>query len=260
MSFTFDVAKRSLRSLARVGRITTTHGSIETPAFVPVATHGTLKGVDPVLASRITQTMFVNTFHAIVNPPGVDAIAKCGGLHKFMNYDRPLLTDSGGFQSFSLAGDSAPPAVGERQVELKGQQRGRYEPSVMRVTEDGVLFKSYVNGDEIWLTPESSVQAQQKLGADIIIPLDELPVGTVSRSVSVYLLCSRPTVYRAALWRRRCKERIGGKRGALLSIALYLIRIKQCNVAGDMRGRVITDCVGMVSCMAARMPTCAPSR
>ena len=123
--------------------------------------------------------MFVNTYHQIVQPPGVDLIGEAGGLHRFLNYDKPILTDSGGFQVFSLGGAAATTTT--EAVELKGQQRGRYEPSVAKVTERGVHFKSYLNGDAILLTPESSVEAQQKLASDIIVPLDELPSNNLSK-------------------------------------------------------------------------------
>lgn len=134
--------------------------------------------------------MFVNTYHQLVQPPGVDVIGAAGGLHAFMNFDKPLFTDSGGFQVFSLGqqhndddndDDSTTTMIDVTKPELKGQQRGRYEASVSRLSEEGVLFKSYLNGDEIMLTPESSVEAQQKLGADIIVPLDELPSNNVSK-------------------------------------------------------------------------------
>lgn len=129
--------------------------------------------------------MFVNTYHQIVQPPGVDLIGEAGGLHRFLNYDKPILTDSGGFQVFSLGGAAASSSTNSSNdveaVELKGQQRGRYEPSVAKVTEHGVHFKSYLNGDAILLTPESSVEAQQKLASDIIVPLDELPSNNWSK-------------------------------------------------------------------------------
>jgi queuine tRNA-ribosyltransferase len=169
--------------------------SICRQAFVPVATHGTLKGVNSMTARRVVQCMFVNTYHQLVQPPGVDVIGAAGGLHRFINFDKPLFTDSGGFQVFSLGKLQQPNvdinAEGDGVVhdntidvtkpELKGQQRGRYEASVTRLSEEGVLFKSYLNGDDIMLTPESSVEAQQKLGADIIVPLDELPSNNLSK-------------------------------------------------------------------------------
>ena len=168
MAFKFELIHRSKKSRARVGKIHTPHGSIDTPGFVAVGTNATLKAIDPVWLETLNlQLMFCNTYHLIVQP-GTAVVAAAGGLHKFMNRKTPIITDSGGFQVFSLA-------YGTVFEELKSSGKKKHDGSVIKISEEGVLFRSYKNGDPIFLTPESSVQAQKELGADIIIPLDELP-------------------------------------------------------------------------------------
>ncbi|HVX00238.1 MAG TPA: tRNA guanosine(34) transglycosylase Tgt, partial [Candidatus Babeliaceae bacterium] len=158
----------SKKSRARVGKIHTPHGVIDTPNFVPVATHATLKGIDSTVANTLgIQLMFCNTYHLILHP-GSEMVKQAGGLHTFMNRQAPIITDSGGFQVFSLA-------YGGVHEELKSKGVKKNEGSVLKVSEQGVLFRSYRDGTPILLTPESSVQAQKALGSDIIIPLDELP-------------------------------------------------------------------------------------
>ena len=166
--FNFKIITTSKKSRARVGHIATPHGSIDTPNFVGVGTNGTLKGIDPVLANAMDlQLMFCNTYHLMIQP-GSNVVKNAGGLHKFINRSKPLITDSGGFQVFSLA-------YGTVFEELKSKGKKKHEGSVVKISEEGVLFRSYRNGDPLLLTPETSVQAQKDLGADIIIPFDELP-------------------------------------------------------------------------------------
>lgn len=166
--FKFELIHQSKKSRARVGRIHTPHGIIETPNFVPVATNGTLKTVDSTLLNQVdVQLMFCNTYHLLLHP-GADIIEQAGGLHTFMNRSKPLITDSGGFQVFSFA-------YGGVEQELKSQGKKKYDGSIVKINEEGVIFRSYRDGAQIILTPESSVQAQKKIGADIIIPFDELP-------------------------------------------------------------------------------------
>lgn len=164
----FTVVHQSSKSRARVCRIETAHGIIETPNFVPVATNAALKSLTAEqLDSLDVQLLFCNTYHLLLHP-GTDTVAQSGGLHTFMQRKTPIITDSGGFQVFSLA-------YGSVHQELKSSGTKQYNPGVKKISEEGVLFRSYRNGDLILLTPESSVQAQKQLGADIIIPLDELP-------------------------------------------------------------------------------------
>ncbi len=166
--FKYELIHQSKLSGARVGRIHTPHGIIDTPNFVGVGTNATLKAVDSQLADAIgLQLMFCNTYHLMLQP-GTKLIKDAGGLHTFMNRKAPIITDSGGFQVFSLA-------YGTVKDELKSKGKKKLDNAVLHIDEEGVLFRSYRNGDKVLLTPESSVQAQKDLGADIIIPLDELP-------------------------------------------------------------------------------------
>jgi len=166
--FKFETVYKSKKSRARVGKIHTPHGIINTPNFVAVGTNATLKAVDSHLAEQIDlQLMFCNTYHLMLQP-GSSVIAKAGGLHKFLNRNKPIITDSGGFQVFSLA-------YGSVKDELKSKGKKKLDGTVLKINEEGVLFRSYRDGAKVLLTPETSVQAQKDLGADIIIPLDELP-------------------------------------------------------------------------------------
>lgn len=166
--FNFELIHKSKKSRARVGKIYTPHGIIDTPNFVAVGTNGTLKAVDNALIEQIgIQLMFCNTYHLIVHP-GSNVVAQAGGIHKFINRKLPIITDSGGFQVFSLA-------YGTVKDELKSKGIKRHTEAVLKINEEGVLFRSYRDGSMILLTPETSIQAQKEIGADIIIPFDELP-------------------------------------------------------------------------------------
>jgi queuine tRNA-ribosyltransferase len=166
--FRFEILHRSKTSRARVGRIITPHGVIDTPNFVAVGTNGTLKSLDNCMVDSIgLQLMFCNTYHLMLQP-GVEVVRNAGGLHRFINRKMPIITDSGGFQVFSLA-------YGSVASELKSCGSKKQDGHVLKISEEGVLFRSYRDGKMVLLTPESSIQAQKALGADIIIPFDELP-------------------------------------------------------------------------------------
>jgi queuine tRNA-ribosyltransferase len=142
---------------ARLGRLTTPHGVVETPAFMPVGTQGSVKGLTPDDLKTVgTQIVLANTYHLFLRP-GPEIIRDLGGLHRFMGWDGPILTDSGGFQVYSLA-------------------------ALRKVSEEGVRFRSHLDGSAQLLTPEISIQVQQALGADIIHPLDECLAHPASRS------------------------------------------------------------------------------
>jgi preprotein translocase YajC subunit len=142
----FELAARD--GAARLGRLTTAHGSVDTPAFMPVGTYGTVKAMSPdELQALGAQIVLGNTFHLWLRP-GLDVIAAHGGLHRFMGWPGPILTDSGGFQVFSLG-------------------------ALRKVTEEGVKFQSPVNGDACFLTPEESMRIQRVLDADIVMVFDE---------------------------------------------------------------------------------------
>lgn len=167
MTFRFEILHQSSRSNARVGRIHTPHGTIDTPSFVAVGTNGTLKGLDNTVVDSLgLELMFCNTYHLLLQP-GRDVVREAGGLHTFIGRKHPIITDSGGFQVFSLA-------YGGVANELKSRGLKKQDGTVLKVSEDGVVFRSYRNGEAVTLTPESSVDAQKDFGADIIIPLDEL--------------------------------------------------------------------------------------
>ena len=166
--FKFEILHKSKKSRARVGKIHTPHGVIDTPNFVAVGTNGTLKALDNKFTEQLNQQlMFANTYHLLVQP-GTEIIEKAGGIHKFINRNMPIITDSGGFQVFSLA-------YGGVHNELKSRGTKKHNGSVVKITEEGVLFRSYKDGSKILLTPESSIEAQKKIGADIIVAFDELP-------------------------------------------------------------------------------------
>src|SRR3984957_15962438 len=137
-------------SHARLGRVTTRHGVYDTPAFMPVGTQGTIKGVLPDhVAATGSQIILANTYHLMLRP-GETVVAELGDLHRFMAWPGPILTDSGGFQVLSLV-------------------------ALNRLTDEGVTFKSHIDGKMIHLTPERSIEVQNALGADIIMIFDECP-------------------------------------------------------------------------------------
>lgn len=166
--FRFELIHLSKKSRARVGKIHTPHGEIDTPNFVAVGTNGTVKALDNAAVQEIgLQLMFCNTYHLLLQP-GAEIVKQAGGLHQFINRKMPIITDSGGFQVFSLA-------YGSVADELKSRGTKKQGGSVLKISEEGVLFRSYRDGSKVLLTPESSIDVQKDLGADIIIPFDELP-------------------------------------------------------------------------------------
>jgi queuine tRNA-ribosyltransferase len=166
--FRFELIHTSTKSRARVGRIHTPHGIIETPNFVAVGTNGCIKALDSNMVKQLgVQLIFCNTYHLIVQP-GTNIVKNAGGIHTFMNRSTPIITDSGGFQVFSLK-------YGSVHDELKSRGTKRSENSIVKITEEGVTFRSYRDGTKIVLTPETSIQAQKDIGADIMISFDELP-------------------------------------------------------------------------------------
>ena len=146
--FWYELKHVCKQSGARYGILHTPHGDVETPMFMPVGTLATVKGISPEqLKEMNSQVILSNTYHLWLRP-GEDVVKQAGGLHKFMNYDGPILTDSGGFQVFSL-----------------GKTR--------KIEEEGVTFKSIVDGKKLFLSPEKAIQIQNDLGADIIMSFDE---------------------------------------------------------------------------------------
>jgi queuine tRNA-ribosyltransferase len=166
-NFAFTVTATDRATRARRGRIETPHGAIETPAFLFCATKAAVKAATPAQAEAAgTQAILANTYHLMLQP-GAETVARLGGLHRFMGWDRPLMTDSGGFQIFSL---------GEAADE---DENGR--AALVRVTEEGARFRSHLDGSAHLLTPERSIEIQRTLGADLVVALDECPPSRLSR-------------------------------------------------------------------------------
>lgn len=166
---------------ARIGNLTTPHGIIETPNFIPVGTQGTVKALSPKDLKEIgIQVVLANTYHLMLRP-GDELIKKLDGLHKFMNWDRPIMTDSGGFQVFSL-GVALEHGVGKllRENDKPGLnlnlQTGFVgsKPRLNKITEEGVEFQSHLDGSKHILTPEKSMQIQTNLGSDLVVAFDDL--------------------------------------------------------------------------------------
>lgn len=165
-NFRFQINAKAQRSKARCGLLTTPSGTIETPNFIFCGTKGAMKGVTTDQAkSAGAEIILANTYHLFVNP-GPDMVAEHGGLHKMMNWKGPMLTDSGGFQIFSLG-------HGGVADEIKGRNRSKNPKTLAKIDEDGAVFRSYVDGKIHRLTPELSIDIQRKLGADLVLVLDE---------------------------------------------------------------------------------------
>jgi len=171
----FEILKKSKKSKARLGLLKTEHGVVETPAFVGVATKATIKTLSTEDVERTGMQMLIaNTFHLHLRP-GENIVKAHGGVHKFMGWKRPMMTDSGGFQVFSL-GFGTDHGVGK--ILKKGEERTIEEgmqPQKIKITEKGVEFRSPVDGTKLFLGPKESIAIQEKIGADIILAFDECP-------------------------------------------------------------------------------------
>lgn len=186
-NFYFELKHICKQTGARYGILHTPHGDVETPMFMPVGTLATVKFLSPEELKEIGSGVILsNTYHLWLRP-GEDVVAAAGGLQKFMHYDGPMLTDSGGFQVFSLA-DSR------------------------KITEEGVHFKSHLNGDPLFLSPEKSIQIQNKLGADIIMSFDECPPYPATYD---YM---KNSVERTLRWAKRGKDAHSNPNQALFGI------------------------------------------
>ena len=173
--------------LARRGRLTLAHGTVDTPAFMPVGTYGTVKAMSPAeLKDLGAQMVLGNTFHLWLRP-GMTVIEAHGGLHRFMGWDGPILTDSGGFQVFSLG-------------------------ALRKITEEGVKFASPVNGDRLFLTPEESMRIQRVLNSDIVMIFDECIAYPADRA------CAADSMRLSLRWAERCRRSHDGNSNALFGI------------------------------------------
>lgn len=195
--FEYEILKECKSTGARIGRFHTPHGSFETPIFMPVGTQATVKAVTPRDLKEIgAQVILSNTYHLYLRP-GHELVKEAGGLHKFMNWDRPILTDSGGFQVFSLS-------------------------DLREIKEEGVYFRSHLDGSTHFIGPEESMEIQNALGADIIMAFDECAPYPCS-----YEEAAR-AVERTTRWAIRCKEAHKRQDQALFGII-------QGNVYKDLR-------------------------
>jgi len=189
-NFKFETLHRDPASRARLGRLTTPHGTIETPNFIFCGTKASIKNVstDAMREAR-TDIILANTYHLMIQP-GADLVEKMGGLHKFMQWDGPMMTDSGGFQIFSMG-------HGGIADEIKGRNRGG-DKSLLKVSEEGARFKSYKDGTTLNLTPEESIDIQRKLGADLIYQFDECTAYHDDRDYT------EKSMHRSHRWGDRC--------------------------------------------------------
>ncbi len=172
-AISFEVEHQDQETSARTGRLQTPHGEIQTPIFMPVGTAGTVKGMKPRDLLEVgSQIILGNTYHLFLRP-GHELVRQMGGLHKFMSWDKPILTDSGGFQVFS-------------QAELR------------KITEEGVEFRSYLDGSKMWMGPEESMEVQEALGVDIIMAFDECVALPATRDKI------QDAMDRTTRWLKRC--------------------------------------------------------
>jgi queuine tRNA-ribosyltransferase len=208
MAVRYELIKTCRQTGARLGLLHTPHGTIETPVFMPVGTQATVKTMSPEeLEAMDARIILGNTYHLFIRP-GHDIVREAGGLHRFMNWNRAILTDSGGFQVFSLAENR-------------------------KITEEGVHFRSHLNGDPLFLSPEVAMEVQNALGADIIMAFDECPPYPADRS---YVDRS---LERTARWAERClKAHARPREQALFGIVqggVYAdLRTKSANLLTSM--------------------------
>lgn len=182
----FQVVKKQKGSGARTGILTTPHGQVHTPAFMPVGTKGTVKGVQPEeLADMGAEIILGNTYHLHLRP-GEQLIKDMGGLQKWTNWNKPMLTDSGGFQVFSLGSGKDYSGTEEKKTQVK-------------ITEDGVEFRSHLDGTKHFFSPKIAMQIQADLGADVIMAFDECAPGTSDKEYA------RKAMDRTHAWAVECK-------------------------------------------------------
>lgn len=184
----YECTKICKQSGARLGKVVTPHGEFETPVFMPVGTQASVKGMSPDEMKAIgAKIILSNTYHLYMRP-GSDIVREAGGLHQFMHWDRPILTDSGGFQVFSLSG-------------------------LRNIKEEGVTFKSHIDGSKHFISPEEAIRIQHDLGADIIMAFDECIPYPADHDYA------KKSLERTTRWAKRCKEaHVHSDRQALFGI------------------------------------------
>ncbi|PZO88317.1 MAG: tRNA guanosine(34) transglycosylase Tgt [Micavibrio aeruginosavorus] len=169
----FEVTFKDPKSGARLGKLTTPHGTIETPNYIFCGTKASIKNLSPYqMREAKTDIILANTYHLMIQP-GADLVEKMGGLHKFTGWNGPMLTDSGGFQVFSMGNGSC-------ADEIKGRNRQQRE-NLLKINEEGAFFRSYLDGRKLCLNPEISMDIQRKLGADLIVQMDECTAYQVTK-------------------------------------------------------------------------------
>ena len=226
-NFCWKIKKKLQHSKARLGTISTPHGDIETPAFIFCATKAALKSFTTRDAKENnTQIILSNTYHLMLQP-GSELIAKHGGLHKFIDWKGPMLTDSGGFQIFSLG-------YGSVADEIKGRKtNSKNTKTLLNITEEGAIFKSYIDGTNLLLSPEKSIQIQRDLGADFIVVFDECTPFNIDKDYTY------KSMLRSHRWSKRSinafnsKIKYNSKEGSAGSQELY--GIIQGGIYKDMR-------------------------
>src|SRR4051812_30646345 len=165
----FEIRTRDAGSRARTGTLKLHHGEVRTPAFVPLATKAVVKTLEVREAAELGYDMVLgNTFHLFLTP-GHELIAKLGGLHDFMRWDNPVITDSGGFQVFSMGHGTVADEIKGRAPQSSGERAG----AILRIEEEGVTFRSYLDGSTKFIGPETSMAVQAALGSDIALVFDE---------------------------------------------------------------------------------------
>ena len=188
----FKIQEKDQKSKARAGVIHTLHGDLETPMIMIVGTRATVKSMTPRQLEEIgVPVVLCNTYHLFLTP-GEDLIHESGGLHQFMNWPKPIFTDSGGFQIFSMG-------HGTVAEEIKGKSNMNREKTLLKISEEGASFRSYLDGSIHSLTPEKSIQIQHKLGADMIAVLDECTPFHVQKSYT------EDSMHMTHRWLERCQ-------------------------------------------------------
>jgi len=236
----FEITHKDPNSRARIGRLKTPHGTIETPNFIFCGTKASVKAVLPKdLIEAQTDIILANTYHLMLQP-GADIIERMGGLHKFMNWNGPMLTDSGGYQIFSLGHGSV-------SNEIKGSGSRYGKKSILKITEEGATFRSYIDGQKVFLTPEKAMEIQRKLGPDLVVQLDECTPFNVDRDYTARAMAM------SRRWGERCltefMEHNDGKQGVYGTVSggVYedlRIESAESNAERDYFGVAIADCLG----------------
>jgi len=207
-TFSFAIQGKDKKSRARAGIIKTPHGDIKTPAFVPVGTRATVRSLSPLDLEEIgAQLLFGNTYHLHLRP-GEDLVKDFGGLGKFMHWNGPTITDSGGFQVFSLGQKQF---VNFEPGDNEALPKEREEAQLVKITEDGVKFRSHIDGSLHMFTPEESIKIQKKLGADLILAFDEC---APHPSTDEY---TKAAMVRTHNWVKRCIEEFNNSASGVYS-------------------------------------------